>query len=113
MMTERLIYGGVSLFLLLFLLAGIDMYGGHKTRVTGVVVGRDYSPETTTYQLPANGQGGALVPVLQPAQYYLVLHGPHGVVSIATQPYDYFLPQGTPYNYSESRGLLTGHLYSF
>jgi hypothetical protein len=87
----------------------IDAFCGRKTAVTGIVVGHDYTQEVVTY---TSGPNNTLVPYIQPACYYLQVKGPHGYVTIQTEPYEYMTPVGTPVGYTESLGLITGTLYS-
>jgi hypothetical protein len=99
----------LGLLLASWVLWGVDAFCGSKTAVSGVVVGHTYTPETVVYTVGANNQ---LVPTFYPAQYYLVVRGPHGVVSVSTEPYAYMAAPGTRFRYTESRGLITGYLYS-
>lgn len=104
------VFWGIAIAVgLVLLLWGVDVFGGHKSAVTGMVLGRSYTPMYITYMQ----SGKVLTPIVHPEQFYLHVRGPHGVTTIGASQADYaVIADGSQVGYSEYKGLFTGHIYS-
>lgn len=101
----------LSAVMLFFFFWAADSWFRSQKEGVGVVIGRDYSPETTTYSTVYAGNVPIMTPVTYPETFYLNVAIEGQGVSVAVSQGTYSWADGTTVNCRYHTGRISGEVY--